>query len=72
MDGANTAPFMRIQMRVNDIEKKAFLFYTLMYCVDFMGERGMLFIDKTVEVNEQIIRRLNRIYDRLWDERNCM
>ena len=54
------------------IEKKAFRFYTLMYCVDFMGERGMQFMDKTVEVNEQIIRKLNRIYDRLWDERNCL
>lgn len=64
--------FILEEMRVNNIEKKAFRFYTLMYCVDFMGERGMQFIDKTVEVNEQIIRKLNRIYDRLWDERNCM
>ena len=43
-------------------------FYTLMYCVDFMGERGIQFMDKTVEVNQQIIDRLNRIYDKLWDE----
>ncbi len=59
------------EMQVNAIEKKAFWFYTLMYCVDFMGERGVQFMDKTVEVNEQIIRKLNGIYDRLWDERNC-
>ncbi|MDO4333695.1 MAG: hypothetical protein Q4C58_13555 [Eubacteriales bacterium] len=39
-----------------------------MYCVDFMGERGMRFMDKTIEVNEQIIDRLNGIYDKLWDE----
>lgn len=56
------------EMRVNGVEKKAFLFYTLMYCVDFMGERGMQFMDKTVEVNEQIIDRLNSIYDKLWEE----
>lgn len=56
------------EMQVSDIEKKAFLFYTLIFCVDFMGERGMQFMDKTVEVNEQIIDRLNSIYDRLWDE----
>lgn len=56
------------EMRVNGVEKKAFLFYTLMYCVDFMGERGMQFMDKKVEVNEQIIGRLNGIYDRLWEE----
>ena len=56
------------EMQVNDIQRKAFLFYTLMFCVDFMGERGMQFMDKTVEVNQQIIDRLNRIYDRLWRE----
>lgn len=56
------------EMQVNGVEKKAFLFYTLMYCVDFMGERGMQFMDRTVEVNEQIIDRLNGIYDRLWEE----
>lgn len=51
------------EMQLNDVEKKAFLFYTLMFCVDFMGERGMQFMDKTVEVNEQIIDRLNGIYE---------
>lgn len=53
------------EMQLNDAEKKAFLFYTLVFCVDFMGERGMQFMDKTIEVNEQIIDRLNRIYDQL-------
>lgn len=56
------------EMQVSEIQRKAFLFYTLMYCVDFMGERGMQFMDKTIEVNEQIIRRLNGIYDKLWYE----
>lgn len=56
------------EMRLNDVEKKAFLFYTLMYCVDFMGERGTQFLDKRIEVNEQIIERLNSIYDKLWFE----
>lgn len=51
-----------------DLEKKAFLFYCLMYCVDFMGERGMQFGDKTIEVNENVIYRLNRIYDDLWED----
>lgn len=53
---------------MNDMEKKAFLFYTLMYCVDFMGERGMQFMDKAVEVNETIFDRLKGIYDRLWEK----
>lgn len=53
-------------MKITDVEKQAFLFYTQMFCVDFMGERGMQFMDKTIEVNEQIIDRLNGIYDMLW------
>ncbi len=56
------------EMQVSDVEQKAFWFYALMYCVDFMGERGMRFMDKQLEVNEQIIARLNGIYDRLWCE----
>lgn len=56
------------EMQVSDIERKAFLFYTLMYCVDFMGERGMQFMDKKIDVDEQIIDRLNGIYDKLWCE----
>lgn len=58
------------EMQVTDLQKKAFLFYTLMFCVDFMGERGMQFMDKTVEVNEQIVERLNSLYNLLWDEWN--
>lgn len=56
------------EMQVNNVEKKTFVFYTLMYCVDFMGERGMQFMDKQVEVNTQIVDRLNNIYDLLWNE----
>ena len=37
----------------------------LLYCVDFMGERGMQFGDKVVDVNETVVRRLNQIYDDL-------
>lgn len=55
------------EMHVSDMEKRAFLFYALMYCVDFMGERGMQFMDKKVEVNEQVIDRLNKIYGELWE-----
>ena len=56
------------EMNLSSIQKKAFLFYSLMYCVDFMGERGMQFTDKYIEVNEQIIYRLNSIYELLWKE----
>jgi len=54
----------------NKTEYKAFVFYCLVYCVDFMGERGMQFLDKTIPVNENIIKRLNDIFDILMEEWN--
>lgn len=54
----------------NAIEYRAFVFYCLMYCVDFMGERGMRFLDKTIPVNENVIQRLNEIFDIFIDEWN--
>lgn len=61
------------ELHIKETEKKAFLFYSLLYCVDFMGERGMKFMDKNVAVNQQIIERLNGIYDELWKKffRRC-
>lgn len=52
------------------IEYKAFVFYCLLYCVDFMGERGMQFLDKKIPVNESIVKRLNDIFDILMEEWN--
>lgn len=60
--------FILNELQLNRAEKKAFDFYVLMYCVDFMGERGTQFLDKTVEVNSRIVDRLNQIYDTLWNE----
>lgn len=51
-------------------EYKAFVFYCLMFCVDFMGERGMQFLDKTIPVNEGIVGRLNEIFELLMEEWN--
>ena len=56
------------EIRPNTIEYKAFIFYCLIYCVDFMGEIGMQFLDKTIPVNENIIERLNDIFDFLMEE----
>ncbi|MBD5456158.1 MAG: phosphotransferase [Lachnospiraceae bacterium] len=58
------------EIHPNMIEYKAFVFYCLIYCVDFMGERGMQFLDKTIPVNESIIKRLNDIFDILMEEWN--
>ncbi len=49
---------------------QAFVFYCLVYCVDFMGERGTRFLDKMIPVNEDIIKRLNTIFDVLIEEWN--
>ena len=54
------------EMQVSEIERRAFLFYTLLFCVDFMGERGTTFLDKTVAVNREIIDHLNNLYGQLW------
>lgn len=54
------------EMHLNEVEKKAFAFYTLLYCVDFMGERGMWFMDKQVPVSDEIVETMNGIYEKLW------
>lgn len=54
------------ETRATGAQRRAFLFYTLLYCVDFMGERGTRFLDRQIEVNPQVVDRLNGIYDRLW------
>lgn len=56
------------EIHPNTAEYKAFVFYCLIYCVDFMGERGMQFLDKTIPVNEDIIKRLNDIFDLFMEE----
>ncbi|MBQ2934845.1 MAG: phosphotransferase [Lachnospiraceae bacterium] len=56
------------EMKVNLEEKKAFAFYSLVFCVDFMGERGMCFMDKQVPVSPEIVAQMNGIYEKLWKE----
>lgn len=48
------------ELHVSSIQRHAFQFYALMYCVDFMGERGSTFVGRTVPVSDEIITRLNR------------
>lgn len=60
------------EMDINQTQRRAFIYYSLIFCVDFMGERGMQFGDKKIDVNEEIINRLNQIYDKLIVEWNCL
>lgn len=66
----NYIDYLLDEIHPNTIEYKAFVFYCLIYCVDFMGERGMQFLDKTITVNENVIKRLNDIFDILMEEWN--
>lgn len=60
------------EMHIDQTERRAFIYYSLLFCVDFMGERGMQFGDKKIEVNDMVIDRLNQIYDKLMMEWNCL
>lgn len=53
------------ELHPNEMEYRAFVFYCLLFCVDFMGERGMNFLDKVIPVNQDIINKLNKIYNEL-------
>ncbi len=68
-DGYETdyVDYILAEMNPSVDERKAFLFYTLVYCVDFMGERGMCFMDKQIAVSPQIVDKLNTIYETLWE-----
>lgn len=59
--------FLLNEMGACVIGRKVFILYSLLYCVDFMGERGSTFNDKTIEVNESVINKLNCIYDHLYN-----
>jgi hypothetical protein len=54
------------EMQANDIQRKALTFHTLLYCIDFMGERGAKFNnDVVVPVNQDEVNLLKSIYDKL-------
>lgn len=65
---ASYVNYLLAEMHISESEYKVFLFYTLLYCVDFMGERGMTFCGKSVEVNPEIIHKLNGIYEKVFAE----
>ena len=56
------------ELHADSTRRMAFLYYTLLFCVDFMGERGMTFNGRRVDAGREVIDRLNGMYDMLWDE----
>lgn len=57
--------FLLQELDLSAFEMRVFWFYVLVYCVDFMGERGCVFNGRTVPVDAQIINRLNGLFDEI-------
>jgi hypothetical protein len=57
------------EMQANANQRKAMTFYTLLFCIDFMGEQGMSFDNgKTIQKSQDKINILNEIYNELMNE----
>ncbi|MBE5805181.1 MAG: hypothetical protein E7313_00405 [Clostridiales bacterium] len=61
----NYIDYMIRELNLNNFQKQIVLFYTLVFCVDFMSEKGQTFQDKEIYVDEKIVNKLNCIYDNI-------
>jgi len=51
------------EMNADDVQRNAVVFYTLLFCVDFMGEQGMQFgNDKVISYNQKTVDLLYSYY----------
>lgn len=50
---------------LSDVQLKALKFYTAVFCVTFMGEIGQRFNRDVVSVNQDMVRRLEQIFESL-------
>jgi len=54
------------EIKADDTQKKAVTFYTLLFCIDFMGEQGMRFgNDNLVSYNQKKVDLLKSIFSKL-------
>jgi len=60
--------YLMEEMEASELERKVLKLYTLVFCVDFMSEKGMKFKDKVVEVNKNQVEGLNEIYEAMYSE----
>lgn len=57
------------EIKATDTQRKAVVFYTLLFCIDFMGEQGMQFYnDSVISHNEKTKKLLEDIFDKLLKE----
>ncbi len=60
--------YIMTEMNSSQLERKILKLYTFVFCLDFMGEKGMKFKDKVIKVSIEQIKRLNEVYDDLYSE----
>lgn len=60
--------YLMEQMKASELEREMLKLYTLVFCVDFMAEKGMEFKDQIVKVTENQVERLNKIYEEIYSE----
>lgn len=60
--------YIMTEMNSSQLERKILKLYTLVFCLDFMSEKGMQFKDKVIKVSNEQIKRLNEVYDDLYNE----
>lgn len=60
--------YLMDEMKASELEREILTLYTLVFCVDFMSEKGMKFKDEVVKVSENQIRHLNKIYEELYNK----
>jgi fructosamine-3-kinase len=60
--------FLMEEMKASAVEREVLILYTLIFCVDFMSEKGMKFKDEIVTADEGQIFKLNRIYEEIYSK----
>lgn len=63
--------YLMEEIKASEAERETLRLYTLAFCVDFMGEKGMKFKDKVVKVSKEQIENLNMIYEEIYNELTC-
>lgn len=60
--------YLMEEIKATEQEREILKLYTIIFCVDFMGERGMKFNDKIIKVNQREVETLNKVYEELYYE----
>jgi hypothetical protein len=58
-----------VEMNADDVQRRAVIFYTLLICVDFMGEQGMRFENgNIVPYSQKTTENLSSLYHELLEK----